>query len=178
MKEKLAINFGKYYFGPKTPFHWKKCFSLHLGPFLKCFEWKYCAVSENVFSMSFIYLHFSHFKFLLFLWIYWVRFIIQLAKGPILELPAWTAKSAKSKSLIYAGYICRCRNQGQKKAFWLWREGFWHYASTCPTQSLLSHLDTALPYTVDTCTFIHCNTIHYLVLNCIEWLCIVPLFVS
>ena len=101
MKEKLAINFGKYLFGPKTPFHWKKCFSWRLGPFLRCFEWKYCAVSENVYSMSVIYLHFSHWNFSLFLWIYWVRFKTRLAKGPILELAAWTAKSTKSKSLIY-----------------------------------------------------------------------------
>jgi len=101
MKEKLAINFGKYLFGPKTPFHWKKCFSWRLGQFFRCFEWKYCAVSENVFSMSVIYLHFSHCKFSLFLWIYWVRFKTRLAKGPILELAAWTAKSAKSKSLMY-----------------------------------------------------------------------------
>ena len=66
MKEKLAINFGKYLFGPKTPFHWKKCFLWRLGPFLRCFEWKYCAVSENVCSMSVIYLHFSHCKCSLF----------------------------------------------------------------------------------------------------------------
>ena len=30
------------------------------------FEWKYCAVSEKVFSMSVIYLHFSHCKVSLF----------------------------------------------------------------------------------------------------------------
>ena len=34
MKEKLAINFGKYLFGPKAPFHWKRCFSWCLGAFL------------------------------------------------------------------------------------------------------------------------------------------------
>ena len=44
----------------------KKCFSLHLGQFFRCFEWKYCTVSENVFSMFVIYLHFSHCKFSLF----------------------------------------------------------------------------------------------------------------
>ena len=104
MKEKLAINFGKYIFGPKTPFHWKRCFSWRLGPFVGCFEWKYHAVSENVFSMSVIYLHFFHCKFSLFLWIYWVRFKTWLAKGPILELAAWTAKSAKSESLIYGNF--------------------------------------------------------------------------
>ena len=69
--------------------------------FLRCFEWKYCAVSENVFSMSVIYLHFSYCKFSLFLWIYWIRFKTWLAKGPVLELAAWIAKSTKSKSLIY-----------------------------------------------------------------------------
>ena len=104
MKEKLAINFGKYLFGPKTPFHWKKCFSWRLGQFFRCFEWKYCAVSENVFSMSVIYQHFSHCKFSLFWWIHWVRFKTWLAKGPILEMADWTAKPAKSESLIYPPY--------------------------------------------------------------------------
>ena len=58
-------------------------------------------MSENIFSMSVIYLHFSHSKFSLFLWFYWVRFKIWLAKGPILEWAAWTATSTKSKSLMY-----------------------------------------------------------------------------
>ena len=31
--------------------------------FLSCFEWKYCAVSQNIIFMSFIYLHFSNCKF-------------------------------------------------------------------------------------------------------------------
>ena len=66
MKEKLAINFGKYLLGPKTPFNWKKCFSWRLGPFLKFLKWNYCAVSENVFSMSVIYFNFSHCKLSLF----------------------------------------------------------------------------------------------------------------
>ena len=70
MKETLAKIFGKYLFGPKTPFHWKKCFSWRLGQFSRCFEWKYRAVSENVFSMSVIYLHFSHCKFSLFYFLF------------------------------------------------------------------------------------------------------------
>ena len=95
MKEQLTINFGKYFFGPKTPFHWKKCFSWRLGQFFRCFEWKYCAVSENVFSMSVIYLHFSHCKFSFFWWIDWVRFKTRLAKDPILELADWTGLVCK-----------------------------------------------------------------------------------
>ena len=58
-------------------------------------------MSENVFSLPVIYLHFSRCKFSLFLWIDWVRFKTRLAKGPIPELANWTAKSTKSKSLIY-----------------------------------------------------------------------------
>ena len=95
MKEQLTINFGKYLFGPKTPFHWKKCFSWRLGQFFRCFEWKYRAVSENVFSLSVIYLHFSHCKFSFFWWIDWVRFKTRLAKGPILELADWTGLVCK-----------------------------------------------------------------------------------
>ena len=64
---------------------WNHCISP--SP-LRCFEWKYCAVSEKVFSLSVIYLHFSHCKFSLFYWIYWVRFKARLAKSPILELAA------------------------------------------------------------------------------------------
>ena len=30
IKEQLAINFGKYLFGPETPFHWKKVFFMTL----------------------------------------------------------------------------------------------------------------------------------------------------
>ena len=60
IKEQLAIHFGKYHFVEK------KCFSWHLGHFFRFFKWKYCAVSENVFSLPGIYLHFSHCKFSLF----------------------------------------------------------------------------------------------------------------
>ena len=92
MKEQLAINTGKYLFGAKPPFHWKKCFSWR-GHFCRCFEWKYCAVSENVCSMSALYLHFFHCKFQLFSF-----FLINLssyvknlfAKGPIPDLANWT----------------------------------------------------------------------------------------
>ena len=70
----------------------KKWFWWHLGNFFRCFEWKYCAMSEKVFSMSVIYLHFSHCEFILFfcLLIDWVRFKTRLAKGPLLELADWT----------------------------------------------------------------------------------------
>ena len=85
----------KYLFGPKTRFHWKKWFSWRLGQFFRCFEWKYRAVSENVFSMSVIYLHFSHCKFSFFWWIDWVRFKTRLAKDPILELADWTGLVCK-----------------------------------------------------------------------------------
>ena len=51
----------------------KKCVSWRLGQLFRCFEWKYCSVSENGFYMSVIYLHFSHCKFSLFS-IDWVRF--------------------------------------------------------------------------------------------------------
>ena len=95
MKEQLAINFGKYLFGLKIPFHWKKFFSWRLGPFFRCFEWKYRAVSENVFSMSVIYLHFSHCKFKFFLWIDRVRLKTWLAMGQIPELADWT------------GFVCK-----------------------------------------------------------------------
>ena len=102
MKETLAINFGKYLFGPKTPFHWKKVFFMTLRSIFKVFWVKILCSVRKRFSISVIYMHFSHCRFSLFVWIYWVRFKTRLAKGPILELAAWTAKSAKSKSLIYA----------------------------------------------------------------------------
>ena len=37
MKEKLAISFRKYIFGPKTPFHWKKGFFMTLRSIFKVF---------------------------------------------------------------------------------------------------------------------------------------------
>ena len=85
MKEQLAINFGKYLFGPKTPFHWKKWFLWCLGQFFRCFEWKYCAVSENLFFLCLLCIYTS-----LLLWIDWVMFKTRLAKGPIPELADWT----------------------------------------------------------------------------------------
>ena len=67
-------------------------FYIHPGPilvnfffsndFLSCFEWKHCAVSQNVIFMSFIYLHFSNFKFLTFCSIDWFRFQKPFAIGP------------------------------------------------------------------------------------------------
>ena len=68
----------------------KKCFSWHLDQFFRCFRWKYCAVSENLFSLPVIYLHFSDWKFSLFLWIKWFKFKTRLEKGPISELADWT----------------------------------------------------------------------------------------
>ena len=66
VKEKLAISSGKYPFGPKHHFIKKKVFSWRLGKFFRCYEWKYHAVSGNVFSMSVLYLNFCHCKFSLF----------------------------------------------------------------------------------------------------------------
>ena len=86
MKEQLTINSGQNLLGPKTPVLGKKCFSWRLGNFFRWFEWKYCAVSENVFYMSVIYLHFSYCKFSFFRWFDWVRFKTRLPKGPFLEL--------------------------------------------------------------------------------------------
>ena len=56
--------------------------------FLSCFEWKYCAVSQNVIFMSFIYLHFSNCKFLTFCSTDWFRFQKPLAIGPF-RLPRY-----------------------------------------------------------------------------------------
>ena len=50
--------------------------------FLSCFEWKYCAVSQNAIFMFFIYIDFSNFKFLNFWSIDWFRFQKALAIGP------------------------------------------------------------------------------------------------
>ena len=112
MKEQLAINFGKYLVGPKTQFHWKKCFSWRLGKLFRCFEWKYCALSEKFFYVCYISTLFP-LQVFTFLWIDWVRFKTRLAKGPILELADWTAKSTKSKSLIYT--------VKRKSASWYWQ---------------------------------------------------------
>ena len=78
-----------------TIFIWRKklsAFYIHPGQilvnfffsnyFFSCFEWKYCAVSQNVIFMSFIYLHFSNFKFLTFCSIDWFRFQKPFAIGP------------------------------------------------------------------------------------------------
>ena len=59
MKEQLKINTRKNIWGPKTSVIGKKCF-------VWCFECKYCEVSENIFSTSAFFLHFSHCKFYLF----------------------------------------------------------------------------------------------------------------
>ena len=82
MKEQVTICIWKKLFGLLYP-TWKnfseKIFS---NGFFICFEWKYCAVSQNVIFMSFIYLHFSNCKFLTFCSIDWFRFQKPLAIGP------------------------------------------------------------------------------------------------
>ena len=50
--------------------------------FLSCFEWKYCAVSQNIIFMSFICPHFSNCKFFTFCSIDWFSFQKSLAIGP------------------------------------------------------------------------------------------------
>ena len=58
---------------------------------------------QKTFFLFLVYIYtFTIASFHFCLWIKWFRFKTRLAKGPILELAAWTAKSAKSKSLIYA----------------------------------------------------------------------------
>ena len=81
MKEQVTI-FIWFFFGLLYP-TWKN-FSekIFLNDFLSCFEWKYCAVSQNVICMSFIYLHFSNCKFLAFCSIDWFSFQKALAIGP------------------------------------------------------------------------------------------------
>ena len=77
-----------------TIFVWKKNFGLLFQTwtnfsknifstdFISCFEWKYCAVSQNVIFISCIYQHFSNCKFLTFCSIDWFRFQKPLAIGP------------------------------------------------------------------------------------------------
>ena len=72
----------KFFFGLSYP-TWKN-FSEQIfsNDFLSCFEWKYCAVSQNVIFMSFIYLHFFNCKFLTLWSIDWFRFQKPLEIGP------------------------------------------------------------------------------------------------
>ena len=64
--------------------------------FLSCFEWKYCAVSQNVIFMSFIYLNFSNYKFLTFCSIDWFWFQKSFAIGPF---RIWRCQDFGDKSL-------------------------------------------------------------------------------
>ena len=81
----------------------KKCFSWRLGQFFLG------VLSENIvqYQKTFFFFYLCYISTLFplqvftSLWIYWVRFKTRLAKGPILELAGWTAKSTKSKSLIW-----------------------------------------------------------------------------
>ena len=59
-----------------------------------------CSVRKRFFYVGYIST-LSPLQVFSFLSIDWFRFKIWLAKGPIPDLAAWTAKSAKSKSLIY-----------------------------------------------------------------------------
>ena len=57
--------------------------SFFSNDFLSCFEWKYCAVSQNIIFMSSIHLHFSNCKFIFtFCLINWFKFQKPLAFGP------------------------------------------------------------------------------------------------
>ena len=58
----FEINFFAFYIQPGQ-ISVKRFFS---NDYFSCFEWKYCAVSQNVIFMSVIYLHFSNCKFLIF----------------------------------------------------------------------------------------------------------------
>jgi hypothetical protein len=77
---KLAWESESQYLCEKTWTNFSE--NLFLNDFLSCFEWKYCAVSQNVIVMSFIYLHFSNSKFLTFCSIDWFRFQKPLAISP------------------------------------------------------------------------------------------------
>ena len=81
-RSSLRKNSLKYLLGPKTPFLCKKCFSWCLDQLFRYFKWKYCAVSQNIISMSVMYLHFSHCTFLFF--IQWIdlgsKNLLQLAQ--------------------------------------------------------------------------------------------------
>ena len=82
MKEQVTIFIWKKLVGLLYPTWTNFSENIFSNDFLSCFEWKYCAVSQNVIFMSFIYLHFSNCKFLTFCSIDWFRFQKPLAIGP------------------------------------------------------------------------------------------------
>ena len=81
-KSRSKYVFEKKLFGLLYPTWTNFSEKIFSNDFLSCFEWKYCAVSQNVIFMSFIYLHFSNCKFLTFCSIDWFRFQKPLAIGP------------------------------------------------------------------------------------------------
>ena len=75
----LKMTFFVFYIQPGQ-ISVKKIFS---NEYFSCFEWKYCAVSQNGIYMSGIYLHFSNCKFLIFCEMDCFRFQKPLAIGPV-----------------------------------------------------------------------------------------------
>ena len=108
MKEQVTIFVWKFLFGllfqTWTNFS-KKIFSTD---FISCFEWKYCAVSQNVIFMSFIYLHFYNCKFLTFCSIDWFRLQKPLATGPF-QIPRYQDFWDKSLGW-FLGFQCTARS--------------------------------------------------------------------
>ena len=81
-KSRSQYLFEKKLFGLLYPTWTNFSEKIFSNDFLSCFEWKYCAVSQNVIFISFIYLHFSNCKFLTFCSIDWFRFQKPFAIGP------------------------------------------------------------------------------------------------
>ena len=81
MNKQVTIFIWKFLFWllhPTWPNFSKICFSKY---YHSCFEWEYCAVSQNGNFMSVIYLHFSDCKFLIICSRNWFRFQKPLAIG-------------------------------------------------------------------------------------------------